>query len=86
MNIRIKKLNKEAVLPCKAHQSDACYDLTAISSTTVKEKDYNYVEFVSGLAMEIPEGYCGLVFPRSSISKTGMILSNSVGVIDSKNN
>jgi dUTP pyrophosphatase len=36
-----------------------------------------------GIALEIPEGFVGLVFPRSSIRKTGLQLSNSVGVIDS---
>jgi len=35
------------------------------------------------LAMEMPEGYVGLIFPRSSISKTDHYLRNSVGVIDS---
>jgi dUTP pyrophosphatase len=41
------------------------------------------VTYDTGLSMEIPEGYVGLLFPRSSISKTILNLSNSVGVIDS---
>jgi dUTP pyrophosphatase len=36
-----------------------------------------------GIALEIPEGFVGLIFPRSSIRKTGLQLSNSVGVVDS---
>jgi len=82
MNIKIKKLNKEAVIPHKVHDYDACYDLVAISSDTTKKEDYAYIEYGTGLAMEIPEGYCGLIFPRSSISKTGCFLANSVGVVD----
>jgi dUTP pyrophosphatase len=42
-----------------------------------------YYEYLTGIAIEIPEGYVGLMFPRSSISKTKQILSNHVGVIDS---
>jgi len=84
MQIKIKKLNKEAVTPIKVHEHDACYDLTAINMATVKKEDYAYIEYGTGLAFEIPNGYCGLVFPRSSISKTGCFLANSVGVIDAK--
>jgi dUTP pyrophosphatase len=38
---------------------------------------------VTGIAIEIPEGYVGLVYPRSSVSKSSMLLANGVGVIDS---
>jgi dUTP pyrophosphatase len=55
-------------------------DLYAVSQTF--DKHGNYV-FGTGLAVEIPEGYVGLIFPRSSISKTAHSLRNSVGVIDS---
>ena len=41
------------------------------------------VVYGTGLAMEIPEGYVGLVFPRSSVAKKDLVLSNCVGVIDS---
>ena len=54
-------------------------DLVAISL----KKSGGFYEYGTGLAMEIPEGYVGLVFPRSSISKTDHYLRNSVGVIDS---
>lgn len=79
--LRFKKLHPEATLPQYAKFGDAGLDLTAVS------KEYNYDfgfwEFGTGLAVEIPHGYVGLVFPRSSISKTPYSLINSVGVIDS---
>ena len=81
MEIKVKKLNAEAVIPTYAHETgDACLDLTAIST----EVD-NYGNLVChfGLALEIPDGYVGLIFPRSSICKKEMMLTNSVGVVDS---
>ena len=54
-------------------------DLTCMSLT----RHGQYYEYGTGLAIEIPDGYVGLVFPRSSISKTDHFLRNSVGVIDS---
>lgn len=80
MKVKIKRLVAEAVMPRKAHASDAGWDLVAVSW----ELDENgALVYGTGLAMEIPEGYVGLVFPRSSIVKKGLMLSNSVGVIDS---
>lgn len=72
-----------AKIPQYAHETDACFDLTACTMTFVNEKDYGYIEYGTGLQMEISPGFCGLIFPRSSISNTGLILSNAVGVIDS---
>lgn len=89
MKVNFKKLNKLAVVPKKAHKSDAGFDLTAISMGIVQEHDEHgasieeYVEYGTGLSIEIPDGYVGLLFPRSSVSKYGMSLCNSVGVIDS---
>ena len=79
MDIKVKKLDENAVIPKYAKLGDAGLDLTA---TSIEHAD-NYIEYGTGLALEIPQGYVGLVFPRSSISKTGLSLSNSVGVIDS---
>jgi dUTP pyrophosphatase len=59
-------------------------DLTAISLSKVDKDEFGYLEYGTGLAIEIPEGHVGLLFPRSSISNSGLILTNSVGVIDSK--
>ena len=80
MKVKIKKLNPKAVIPTKAHASDAAFDLTATSRAT--DRCGNIV-YGTGLAFEIPEGHVGLIFPRSSICKVDMLLSNAVGVIDS---
>ena len=80
MEIKIKRTQQGAVLPTKAHASDAGYDLYAASK---KYDDVGNVVYGTGVAVEIPRGYVGLVFPRSSIARTSLTLSNSVGVIDS---
>jgi dUTP pyrophosphatase len=80
MKVKIKKLHADAVIPKYAKESDAGLDLVAtsiISNTTFQ------ITYGLGIALEIPEGFVGLVFPRSSIRKTNLQLSNSVGVIDS---
>lgn len=81
IEIKFKKLCAEAVMPTKAHQSDAGADLTATSKHWDDEKQCWI--YGTGIATEIPEGYVGLVFPRSSIRKYGLALANSIGVIDS---
>ena len=83
MIVKFKKLNPNAVTPSYAKVGDAGLDLTAISKQVVDEGVYGYIEYGTGIAVEIPQGYVGLIYPRSSISNTGMLLSNSVGVIDS---
>lgn len=80
MKVKIKKLSENAVVPKKAHSTDAGFDLVATSYNLDDEGNDVYG---TGLAFEIPEGYVGLLFPRSSNAKKNMILSNSVGVIDS---
>lgn len=80
MEIKIKRTQQGAVLPTKAHATDAGYDLYAASK---KYDDVGNVVYGTGIAVEIPRGYVGLVFPRSSIARTSLTLSNSVGVIDS---
>ena len=80
MKIKIKKLTDNAVIPHKAHPTDAGFDLTATSCTM---DEFGSIVYGTGIAVEIPEGYVGLVFPRSSICKKNMMLTNSVGVIDS---
>lgn len=81
MIVRIKKLDKNAVIPAYAKNGDAGLDLTAVSESW--NEDNSMVTYGTGLAIEIPEGYMGLLFPRSSVSKTILSLSNSVGVLDS---
>lgn len=80
MKVRIKKLNENAVIPKYAKYGDAGLDLTA---TSMYYDEYGNICYGTGLAFEIPEGYVGLIFPRSSICKEQLLLSNAVGVIDS---
>jgi dUTP pyrophosphatase len=80
MNVKVKKLHELVEIPTYAKPGDAGLDLTAVDITT---DAYGNIVIHTGLAIEIPEGYVGLVFPRSSISKYDMHLRNSVGVIDS---
>lgn len=80
VKVKIKRLVSEAVMPRRAHASDAGWDLVAVSR---KWDADGAVVYGTGLAMEIPEGYVGLVFPRSSVAKKDLVLSNCVGVIDS---
>jgi len=77
MKVKIKKLHSDAVIPTYAKSGDAGMDLVAtkiISNTTFD------VTYGTDIALEIPKGFVGLVFPRSSIRKYELILSNSVGV------
>lgn len=78
--VRIKRLHKDAVIPTYSKDGDAGMDLTIteiISNTTFQ------VTYGFGIAMEIPKGYVGLIFPRSSVRNFELNLSNCVGVIDS---
>jgi dUTP pyrophosphatase len=82
--VKIKKLNDKAVVPHYSTEGSAGLDFTAVSEKIVVEGAITYVEYGTGLAMSIPKGFVGLIFPRSSISSsTSMVLANSVGVIDS---
>lgn len=80
MKVRIKKLVSNAVIPTYAKLGDAGLDLTAVSKTV---DDSGNVVYGTGLAFEIPVGYVGLLFPRSSNAKKDLWLTNSVGVLDS---
>lgn len=78
--VKVKKLHPNAVIPSYSKFGDAGMDLTItreIENTTFS------VSYGFGIAMEIPKGYVGLVFPRSSVRNQDLILSNCVGVIDS---
>ena len=80
MKVRIKKLNENAIIPSYAKDGDAGMDVIA---TSIISDTPTQITYGLGIALEIPYGFVGLVFPRSSIRKTGLQLSNSVGVIDS---
>ena len=73
------------LIPQKAHESDAGYDLVAASDAVVVPGSLdspNLVIYKLGIKIALPEGYCGLILARSSISKRGMWLCNSIGLID----
>jgi dUTP pyrophosphatase len=78
--IKVKKLRENAVIPSYSKPGDAGMDLTI---TEIKENNFRQISYGFGIAMEIPFGYVGLVFPRSSIKNQDLLLSNCVGVIDS---
>jgi len=78
--VKVKKLDPNAVIPTYSKDGDAGMDLTI---TNIKENTTFSISYGFGIAMEIPKGYVGLVFPRSSVRNQDLILSNCVGVIDS---
>ena len=80
MKVKIKKLHPNAVIPTYAKAGDAGMDLVATSILSNTTFD---ITFGMGIALEIPEGFVGLIFPRSSIRKTDLALTNCVGVVDS---
>lgn len=81
ISIKTKLIHPDAKLPTRAHTTDAGFDLYCAEA----KWDAKYKQHVcnSGIAVEIPEGHVGLLFPRSSIYRTHLHLSNAVGVIDS---
>lgn len=81
LKVKYKKLHPDANPPIKVHKWDGAYDLSAISEKYDKETDT--ITYGTGLAFEIPDGYTGLLFMRSSVYKTSLDLSNAVGVLDS---
>jgi dUTP pyrophosphatase len=80
MKVRIKKLSENALIPSYAKEGDAGMDL--IATSIIGEEPFQ-ITYGLGIALEIPKGFVGLVFPRSSIRKTDLSLTNCVGVIDS---
>lgn len=80
LQVKFKKLHPSAVTPSYAKEGDAGMDLTA---TEVISEEVFQITYGTAIAVEIPEGYVGLLFPRSSIKKYDLSLTNCVGVIDS---
>jgi dUTP pyrophosphatase len=78
--VKVKKLDSTAVVPTYSKVGDAGMDLTI---TREIENTSFSISYGFGIAMEIPKGFVGLIFPRSSIRNQDLILSNCVGVIDS---
>ncbi len=84
MKIDIKKLSDNAIVPKRATPSSAGADLYSCIDEDVVLLPGDRKLIPTGIAIAIPEGYGGFVFPRSgTASKYGISLSNCVGVIDS---
>ncbi|MHA1675720.1 MAG: dUTP diphosphatase [Candidatus Njordarchaeales archaeon] len=84
MQVKIKKLHPDAVVPKYAKEGDAGLDLTAISAEIINENGCPINKYGTGLAFEIPDGHVGMLFCRSSVYKKHLALSNAVGILDSK--
>ena len=83
MKIRIKKLNENAIVPTYGTEYSAGADLYNLPDNPVKIEPHKTVLIKTGIAVEIPEGYCGLIFARSGLAtKRGLAPANKVGVID----
>ena len=84
MNINVKKVNENAILPRRATSLSAGADLYACLTEDVVVNPSERVLIPTGIAMSIPESFGGFIFPRSgTASKFGISLSNCVGVVDS---
>ena len=84
IEIKLKKLNKDAVIPTRGSVYSAGYDLYACLENNVEIKPGETVKVPTGIAIEIPNGYVGLIFARSGIAiKKNLAPANKVGVCDS---
>ena len=83
MNVRFKRLNDLAKIPTRGSKFSAGYDLYAATDHDIQIPPHSTVKIRTGLAMEIPTGWFGAVFPRSGIAtKRGLRPANCVPVID----
>ena len=83
MKINFKKLNHNAITPTYGTEYSAGADLYNLPDAPITIAAHKTVLIHTGIAMEIPEGYCGLIFARSGLaSKRGLAPANKVGVVD----
>lgn len=84
MQVKVKKLNEKAILPIYSSKSAAGADLCALLDEPITIAPNETVFIKTGIALEIPEGYVGLIYARSGLAcKRGVAPANKVGVIDS---
>lgn len=85
ITIECKKLSEKAIIPTKAHDDDACFDLYATGASSIKQLDTG--EFIltvhTDISVAIPKGYAGEIHLRSSSAFKPYTLANGVGIIDS---
>ena len=83
MKVKIKKLNENAIIPTYGTEYSAGADLYALLDSSVEIAPHETTFIHTGISVEIPEGYCGLIFARSGLaSKRGLAPANKVGVVD----
>ena len=83
MRVRIKKIDDRAIIPTYGTEYSAGADLYALLDSSVEIAPHETAFIHTGISVEIPEGYCGLIFARSGLaSKRGLAPANKVGVID----
>ena len=78
--LKVWRTNPAAILPSKARFSDVGYDLTIIDK--YKTINDSTIMYDTGIKVSVPIGYYIEIVPRSSMSKTGWMLANSIGIID----
>lgn len=84
VNVKVKKLHEDSVLPFKQSEDAAGYDLHAYLETPAMVRSGSTHRIPTGISMEIPPGYFGAIFPRSGLATNmGLRLANCVGVVDS---
>ena len=84
MKVKIKRLDEKAIIPTYGTEYSAGADLYALLDQPLEIQPHQTHFVHTGISVEIPEGYCGLVFARSSMgAKRGLAPANKVGVIDS---
>lgn len=82
--LKIKRLRESVSLPVRQTDGSAGFDLHAAIDTPITVQPGETEVIPTGLAMEIPNGYAGMIFTRSGLGvKHGMVVKNGVGVIDS---
>lgn len=83
VDIKIKRLTPTAKIPTRATDGAAAYDLYS-DQDNIRINPLSTVTIDTGISVAIPEGYCGLILPRSGLSlKTPMRIANAPGLIDS---
>lgn len=80
--LKLKKLSPQAVLPSRGSAESAGLDFSACLQQEIRLKPMEIQKIPTGIAMELPEGTAGFLFPRSGLGSKGITLSNCVGVID----
>lgn len=90
MKVKFKRLHKDAVIPSKKIKDDFCFDLTAVTEEEIAPNVWKYgfgfaLQIVNDRRIKPIKQYCSFCFslrPRSSVWKTGMVLSNCIGTVD----